>query len=79
MAKYRKLRIVLTKKQRSSLERTVRKGTSGAMEIRRANVLLLVDESGDRNKRQKGVGWQFSVGDARTRVKHLYQTIKIYV
>lgn len=79
MAKYRKLRIVLTKKQRSSLERTVRKGTSGAMEIRRANVLLLVDESGDRNKRQKGVGWQFSVGDARTRVKHLYPTIKIYV
>ncbi len=52
MAKYRKLRIVLTKEQRSSLERTVRKGTSGAMEIRRANVLLLADESGDR-KRQK--------------------------
>lgn len=54
MAKYRKLRIVLTKEQRSSLERTVRKGTSGAMEIRRANVLLLADESGDR-KRQKDV------------------------
>lgn len=54
MAKYRKLRIVLTKEQRSSLESTVRKGTSGAMEIRRANVLLLADESGDR-KRQKDV------------------------
>lgn len=54
MTKYRKLRIVLTKEQRSSLEKTIRKGTSGAMEIRRANVLLLADESGDR-KRQKDV------------------------
>lgn len=54
MTKYRKLRIVLTKEQRSSLEKTIRKGTSGAMEIRRANVLLLADELGDR-KRQKDV------------------------
>ena len=30
----------------------------------------------DKNKRQKGVGWQFSVGDARTRLRHLYPTIK---
>lgn len=28
----------------------------------------------DRNKRQKGVDWQFSIGDARTKLKHLYPT-----
>ena len=33
----------------------------------------------DRNKRQKGVDWQFSVGDARTRLRHLYPIIKIHV
>lgn len=52
MAKYRKLRIELTKEQRVSLEKTVRSGVGGAMEIRRANVLLLADEAGER-KRQK--------------------------
>lgn len=54
MTKYRKLQIILTKEQRVSLEKTIRKGTSGAMEIRRANVLLLADESEGR-KRQKDV------------------------
>ena len=54
MAKYRKLRISLTDEQRKSLEQIVSKGVSGAMEIRRANVLLLANEAGDR-KRQKDV------------------------
>lgn len=54
MAKYRKLRIELTKEQRATLEKTVRSGVGGAMEIRRANVLLLADEAGDR-KRQKDI------------------------
>lgn len=54
MAKYRKLKIELTKEQRASLEKTVRSGVGGAMEIRRANVLLLADEAGDR-KRQKDI------------------------
>ncbi len=54
MAKYRKLRIELTKEQRTTLEKTVRSGVGGAMEIRRANVLLLADEAGDR-KRQKDI------------------------
>ncbi|MBR1575989.1 MAG: transposase [Bacteroidales bacterium] len=31
----------------------------------------------DRNHRQKDIDWQFSVGDARTRLKHLYPIIKI--
>lgn len=54
MAKYRKLKIELTDDQRRSLEQIVRKGVSGAMEIRRANVLLHANEAGDR-KRQKDV------------------------
>lgn len=54
MVKYRKLKIELTRAQRASLEQTIRRGSSGAMEIRRANVLLLADESGGR-KRQKDV------------------------
>ena len=54
MAKYKKLKIVLTEEQRKSLEQIVRKGVSGAMEIRRANVLLLADEGCGR-KRQKDV------------------------
>ena len=41
MATYRKLTKELTKEQRATFEDTVRKGTGGAMEIRRANVLLL--------------------------------------
>ncbi len=52
MATYRKLSIKLTKAQRTTLEDTVRKGTGGAMEIRRANVLLMADESNHR-QRQK--------------------------
>ena len=54
MAKYRKLKISLTDEQRKALEQVVSKGVSGAMEIRRANVLLLANESGER-KRQKDV------------------------
>ena len=54
MAKYRKLRISLTDEQRKLLEQIVSKGISCAMEIRRANVLLLANEAGDR-KRQKDV------------------------
>lgn len=45
MGKYRKLDIILTEEQRSSLEMIVRKGTGSAMEIRRANVILMVDGS----------------------------------
>lgn len=54
MAKYRKLKIELTKEQRVALEKTVRSGVGGSMEIRRANVLLLADEAGTR-KRQKDI------------------------
>lgn len=50
MAEYRKLRIELTREQRASLEKTVRSGAGGAMVIRRANVLLLADEAGDRQR-----------------------------
>ena len=51
---YRKLRINLTPDQRKALEKTVRRGKSNAMEIRRANILLHADESGGR-KRYKDV------------------------
>ena len=54
MAKCRKLRIELTEEQRKSLEQIVSKSVSGAMEIRRANVLLLANEAGER-KRKKDV------------------------
>ena len=30
----------------------------------------------NRNTRQKGVDWQFTVDDARTKLKHLYPQIK---
>lgn len=30
----------------------------------------------DRNERQKGIDWQFSIGDARMKLKHLYPVIK---
>lgn len=30
-----------------------------------------------RNDRQKGIDWQFTVGDARIRLKHLYPVIKL--
>ena len=45
MGKYRKLDIILTKEQRSSLEMIVRKGMGSAMEIRRANVIIMVGGS----------------------------------
>ena len=45
MGKYRKLDIILTEEQRSSLEMIVRRGMGSAMEIRRANVILMVDGS----------------------------------
>ena len=54
MAKYRKLSITLTESERHDLEEMTKKGMSGAMEIRRANVLLMADESCGR-KRQKDV------------------------
>lgn len=54
MAKNRKLRIYLTEEQRKAFEKTIRKGVSNAMEVRRANVLLLADESEGR-KKQKDV------------------------
>ena len=31
----------------------------------------------DRNHRQKGIDWQFTIGDARIKLKHLYPVIKI--
>lgn len=31
----------------------------------------------DRNSRQKGIDWQFSVGEARLKLKHLYPVMKI--
>ena len=43
MGKYKKLDIILTKEQRSSLEMIVRKGMDSAKDIRRANVILMVD------------------------------------
>ena len=55
MAKYRKLKIELTKEQRVTLEKTIRSGVGGAMEIRRANVLLLADEAGDRQRQKDNV------------------------
>lgn len=51
---YKKLRIQLTDEERAGFERMVRCGVSKAMDLRRANVLLLADESGGR-KRKKDV------------------------
>ena len=31
----------------------------------------------DRNKRQKGIDWQFSLGDARTKLKRLYPVVEL--
>ena len=31
----------------------------------------------DRNRRQKGVDWQFSMEDARVKLKHLYPVIEL--
>ena len=57
--------------------------TKGCLDRRISTIEELQRESTawyiDRNKKQKGVDWQFSVGDARTRLKHLYPTIKIHV
>ena len=38
---------------------------------------LLVPWATSRNKSQKGVDWQFTTDDARTKLKHLYTVIKI--
>lgn len=38
---------------------------------------LLEPWATDRNKMQKGVDWQFTVDDARTKLKHLYPVINI--
>lgn len=57
--------------------------TKGCLDRRIGTIEELQKESTawyiDRNRRQKGVDWQFSIGDARTRLKHLYPTIKIHV
>lgn len=45
MGRYRKLDIILTEEQRGSLEKIVKKGKCSATEIRRANVILMVDKS----------------------------------
>lgn len=45
MGKYRKLDIILTEEQRGTLEKLVKKGKCSATEIRRANVILMVDDS----------------------------------
>ena len=45
MGKYRKLDIILTEEQRSSLEMIIRKGMDSAKDIRRANVIFMVDGS----------------------------------
>ena len=31
----------------------------------------------DRNSRQKGIDWQFTIGDARTKLKRLYPVIEL--
>ncbi len=45
MSKYRNLSIYLTEDERSAFEAMVRKGNGNAMEIRRANVLLMADRN----------------------------------
>lgn len=52
--KYQSLRITLTTEERNELEKIVSNGTAQAKEIRRANILLSVDESEGR-KRMKDV------------------------
>lgn len=53
MGKDRKLDIILTEEQRSSMEVIIRKGMGLAMKIRCANVILMVD--GSRGNRMKDV------------------------
>ena len=31
----------------------------------------------DRNRRQKGIDWQFTVGDARSKLKRLYPVVEL--
>ena len=31
----------------------------------------------DRNRRQKGIDWQFSVDDARSKLKRLYPVVEL--
>ncbi len=52
--KYQSLSVKLTKEQRSHFEDLVRKGEAKAREIRKASILLAVDESGG-GKRTKDV------------------------
>lgn len=51
---YKKLTIQLTEEERASFEKMVRSGVSKAMDLRRANVLLLADESAGK-KREKDI------------------------
>ena len=37
---------------------------------------LLLSWASSRNSAQKGVDWQFSTSDARSRLKHLYPVVK---
>lgn len=48
--KYQSLRISLAAKERKELEKLVRSGNAPAKEIRRANILLCVDESEGRTR-----------------------------
>lgn len=50
MAKYNSYHIDLNETQRATLEKAVSSGKATAREIRRANVLLLADESGGRRR-----------------------------
>ena len=48
---------------------------------KRSGITYVYDEAKawyqDRNHRQKGVDWQFSIGDARIKLKSLYPVIEI--
>ncbi len=58
---YKKLTIQLTEEERTGFEKMVRCGVSKAMDLRRANVLLLADES-EGKKRKKDVSIAETLG-----------------
>jgi hypothetical protein len=55
--------------------------TRQCLDRRIANIETVADEAKtwatDRNRRQVGVDWQFTTGDARTKLKHLYPKITV--
>ena len=60
--KYQSLHILLTAEQRSSFEKLVSTGKASAKEIRRANILLLADESNGRKRiKDKDIASMLSV------------------